>query len=114
LQIPGFDQQLAYYNDPNANTPMGYSTGYRNLSFHTSIVLMGHNPGPFTPIVQLRVGDAVEYWNVQGQPQIFHVISKKVFSFSQAFQYINAGGSRLYLYTCYVPDGSSDWVIEAN
>ncbi|GAC1575445.1 MAG: hypothetical protein NVS3B24_04090 [Candidatus Dormibacteria bacterium] len=78
------------------------------------IELVGHNPGPFSPAVRSRVGDAVTYWDDGGASHRYTVSSiVRIPAIEASMMGQDGSYSHLVLITCAVPDGSVDWVVLA-
>lgn len=77
-------------------------------------VILGHNPGVFTPLVRARVGERVDYWDGSGADRAFSISEIHRVTKEESYPYVQDGShTHLVLVTCAVPDGSIDWVILA-
>ncbi|MGI8609341.1 MAG: sortase domain-containing protein [Candidatus Dormibacteria bacterium] len=110
----GLSVPIEIYSDCSGLAPLTRSGGARySCAPPGVVVLVGHNPGPFTPMTKVRMGDSVTYWDELGLRHQFFLRSPERLSHDQASA-LAQDGSRphLVLITCGVPDGSVDWVIE--
>jgi len=75
-------------------------------------LVMGHNPGVFTPLTRVRTGDEIRYWDARGL-RTYRVSTIERVRYGDVWQRVLIRGSHLVLMTCAVPDGSRDWVFVA-
>ena len=74
---------------------------------------MAHNPGTFTPILNLRLGDIVRYGDPSGRVHTYRVSSTTIVSNTQLWPLGATGVSTLTLQTCWTWDGSRDFIVRA-
>src|SRR5438445_509245 len=70
------------------------------------VYLVGHNYGPFTPLLGAHVGDLVRYWDASGVPTTYHITGITRVPSSALPPYMtDASHPHLVMQTCAVPDG---------
>jgi sortase (surface protein transpeptidase) len=75
--------------------------------------IMAHNPGTFTPILGLRVGDIVRYGDASGRVHTYRVTSTTIVSNTQMWPLGATAVPSLTLQTCWTWDGSRDFIVRA-
>ena len=75
--------------------------------------IMAHNPGTFTPILGLRAGDIVKYGDPSGRVHTYRVSYTTIVSNTQMWPLGATAVSSLTLQTCWVWDGSRDFIVRA-
>jgi hypothetical protein len=102
------------YDDCTGNTPMTRSAAVHYLcSAQPVTVLVGHNPGVFSPLLGTHAGDLVTYRDQSGQ-RTLRLNSPVRVPPEQAALYAQDGSyTHMVLTTCAAPDSSSYWVFIA-
>jgi len=106
---------LADYRDCTAVTPLTRVSGARDWCVPEDVTLLiGHNPGVFTPLAGAREGAAALYWDHMGHETEFRIQAVSRLSKADADARSQEGSPRrLIMITCAVPDGSLVWMLVA-
>lgn len=75
--------------------------------------IMAHNPGTFTPILHLQVGDVVKYGDPSGQVHTYRVSSTTIVTNTTLWPLAATDALSLTLQTCWTWDGSRDFIVRA-
>jgi sortase (surface protein transpeptidase) len=68
---------------------------------------VGHNPGPFTPLVRAHVGDLVRYWDLAGAAHTYRITGIDRIPAAAASAYMTDNAHpHLVLQTCATPDAT--------
>ena len=95
------------YTDCSGATPLGRSNVYQDMCVGVT-VLMAHNPGMFTPVASLSVGDRVSY-----DGRTYTVTAKRVVPRTEILHDAASNPAPLVLDTCYDPAGTYVWGVWA-
>ncbi len=60
---------VGYYTDCAGQTPLSHYGVSIDTCVKHNLYFVGHNPGPFTPIVSMPIGTIITYWNPSGVPE---------------------------------------------
>jgi hypothetical protein len=97
------------YSDCSGSTPLTHAAAAVDTCF-PRLVFLGHNPGVFTAVIDLKVGDLITWWDSNGVAHQFRVV-----------QVIDASGRKVPSYrpgiaaefrTCITSDGSLNREVE--
>ena len=75
--------------------------------------ILAHNPGVFTPILNLRIGDLVEYGDPAGRVHTYRVTLTTIVNNTQLWPLSGTPVASLTLQTCWTWDGSRDFIVRA-
>jgi len=109
----GLRVALVDYTDCTGVTPLTRRSGARWDCTPPGVAqLVAHNPGLFTPLLQARRGDEVDYFD--GVSLERYTIETEVRTSHHASTSYALDGSfpHLVMTTCAIPDGTEVWVFE--
>jgi sortase (surface protein transpeptidase) len=116
IAIPrlGLNQPVGWYRDclGRAAVPR-WGTWRWSCAGANNIYVMAHNPGVFTPILGLHVGDIIRYGDPSGRVHTYRVSSTTIVSNTQMWPLGATAASSLTLQTCWTWDGSRDFIVRA-
>ncbi len=75
--------------------------------------IMAHNPGTFTPILELRVGDLIEYGDPQGAVHLYRVTFTTIVTNAELWPLHGLSRPSVTLQTCWTWDGTRDFIVRA-
>ncbi len=102
--------QVGVYTDCSGLQPVG-PTAYLNQCYDR-IYFIGHNPGVFTPLMQMKNGDVITYYDSNRSPQVMQVAGVRVVSrFAGVPPLLNSAVVAQFQ-TCEVLDGSWDRILD--
>jgi hypothetical protein len=112
----GLSLPLGDYKDCSGDTPLPRQNAARDWCAFTGIVyLVGHNPGPFTPLLKASVGDPVRYWDPAGNPTTYRITSIHRIAAGQAPAYMtDTSRPHLVMQTCATVDATEYWEYVAD
>src|SRR5438552_3772825 len=116
IMIPrlGLNLSIGWYSDCLGRAPVPHWGAWRwSCAGANNTYFMAHNPGTFTPILGLRVGDIVRYGDPAGRVHTYRVSSTTIVSNTQMWPLGATGVSTLTLQTCWTWDGSRDFIVRA-
>ncbi len=116
IAIPrlGLGQPVGWYSDCLGRAPVPRWGAWRwSCAGANNIYVMAHNPGVFTPILGLRVGDIVRYGDPSGRVHTYQVSSTTIVNNTQMWPLGATPTSSLTLQTCWTWDGSRDFIVRA-
>ena len=110
----GLSQPVGWYRDCMGGAAVPRWGAWRwSCAGANNTYIMAHNPGVFTPILNLRVGDIVRYGDPAGRVHTYRVSSTTIVSNTQMWPLGATGVSTLTLQTCWTWDGSRDFIVRA-
>ena len=110
----GLSQPVGWYSDCLGRAPVPrWGTWRWGCAGVNNIYVMAHNPGVFTPILDLRAGDIVQYGDPSGRIHTYRVSSTTIVSNTQMWPLGATPSSSLTLQTCWTWDGSRDFIVRA-
>ncbi len=110
----GLSQPVGWYSDCLGRAPVPrWGTWRWSCAGANNIYVMAHNPGVFTPILDLRAGDIVRYGDPSGQVHTYRVSSTTIVNNTQMWPLGATPTSSLTLQTCWTWDGSRDFIVRA-
>jgi Sortase domain len=110
----GLIQPVGWYRDCLGRAPVPrWGTWRWSCAGANNIYVMAHNPGVFTPILGLHVGDIVRYGDPSGRVHTYRVSSTTIVSNTQMWPLGATAASSLTLQTCWTWDGSRDFIVRA-
>ena len=107
----GLNTGVGVYSDCNGQTPL--PGGYASIDTCVTAVLffVGHNPGVFTPLLSMSVGDVITYWDGAGTAHPLRIISVRNWVHTTTPSVVP--GATTEFQTCITSDGSLDRVLDA-
>jgi len=110
----GLVQPVGWYRDCMGRAAVPRWGAWRwSCAGANNTYIMAHNPGTFTPILNLRVGDIVRYGDPSGRVHTYRVNSTTIVSNTQLWPLGATAVSTLTLQTCWTWDGSRDFIVRA-
>jgi hypothetical protein len=110
----GLNQPVGWYSDCLGRAPVPRWGAWRwSCAGVNNIYVMAHNPGVFTPILNLRAGDLVLYGDPSGRIHTYRVSSTTIVSNTQMWPLGSTPSASLTLQTCWTWDGSRDFIVRA-
>jgi sortase (surface protein transpeptidase) len=110
----GLNQPVGWYSDCLGRAPVPRWGAWRwSCAGANNIYVMAHNPGIFTPILNLRAGDIVEYGDPSGRVHTYRVSYTTIVSNTQLWPLSATAVSSLTLQTCWTWDGTRDFIVRA-
>ena len=110
----GLIQPVGWYRDCMGRAAVPRWGAWRwSCAGANNTYIMAHNPGTFTPILNLRLGDIVRYGDPSGRVHTYRVSSTTIVSNTQLWPLGATGVSTLTLQTCWTWDGSRDFIVRA-
>jgi len=110
----GLSQPVGWYRDCMGGAAVPRWGAWRwSCAGANNTYIMAHNPGVFTPILNLRVGDIVRYADPSGRVHTYRVNSTTIVSNTQLWPLGATAVSTLTLQTCWTWDGSRDFIVRA-
>jgi sortase family protein len=110
----GLNQPVGWYRDCLGRAPVPRWGSWRwSCAGANNIYVMAHNPGVFTPILALHVGDIIRYGDPSGRVHTYRVSSTTIVSNTQMWPLGATAASSLTLQTCWTWDGSRDFIVRA-
>jgi sortase family protein len=110
----GLSQPVGWYRDCMGRAVVPRWGAWRwSCAGANNTYIMAHNPGTFTPILSLRVGDIVRYGDPSGRVHTYRVSSTTIVSNTQLWPLGATAVSTLTLQTCWTWDGSRDFIVRA-
>jgi sortase family protein len=110
----GLRQPVGWYRDCLGRSPVPRWGAWRwSCSGGNNIYVMAHNPGVFTPILNLRAGDIIKYGDPSGRVHTYRVSYTTIVSNTQLWPLAGTAASSLTLQTCWTWDGSRDFIVRA-
>ena len=101
------------YSDCVGGQSLGRSLAAIDACVPGRLYFIGHNPGVFTPLVHMRIGSVITWWDGDGTPQRLRVVRAEIRPASFGAAPYPPTGVVAQFQTCKVSDGSVDWVIDA-
>lgn len=110
----GLNQPVGWYGDclGRAAVPR-WGTWRWSCAGANNVYVMAHNPGIFTPILNLHAGDIVEYGDPSGRVHTYRVSYTTIVNNTQLWPLGATSVSSLTLQTCWTWDGSRDFIVRA-
>jgi sortase (surface protein transpeptidase) len=110
----GLVQPVGWYSDCMGRTAVPRWGAWRwSCAGSNNIYVMAHNPGTFTPILNLRAGDIVKYGDPSGRVHTYRVSYTTIVSNTQTWPLGATSAASLTLQTCWTWDGSRDFIVRA-
>ncbi len=116
ISIPrlGLSQPVGWYTDCLGRSPVPRAGSWRwNCAGANNTYIMAHNPGVFTPILQLHAGDTVQYGDAGGRAHRYRVTSTTIVNNTELWPLGGTAAASLTLQTCWTWDGSRDFIVRA-
>lgn len=116
ISIPrlGIGQPVGWYSDCLGSAPVPRHGAWRwSCAGSNNTYIMAHNPGVFTPILGLHVGDLIEYGDPRGILHDYRVTFTTIVSNTQLWPLAALTRPSLTLQTCWTLDGSRDFIVRA-
>lgn len=116
ISIPrlGIGQPVGWYSDCLGSAPVPRWGAWRwRCAGSNNTYIMAHNPGVFTPILNLHVGDLVEYGDPRGALHVYRVTFTTIVSNAELWPLNALAHPSLTLQTCWTIDGSRDFIVRA-
>jgi|SRR5437879_2528504 len=110
----GLVQPVGWYSDCSGRAAVPHWGSWRwSCAGANNIYVMAHNPGTFTPILNLHAGDIVQYGDPSGRIHTYRVSYTTIVSNTQMWPLGATSASSLTLQTCWTWDGSRDFIVRA-
>ena len=110
----GINVAVGSYTDCNGFAPVPHGIAARDwCAVASTVYLIGHNPGVFTPLPGVHVGALVRYWDAAGHAFTYKVTSVTLQSRSNDSEIMTPGPPHLDFQTCANADGSMIWIVTA-
>ena len=110
----GLVQPVGWYSDCSGRAAVPHWGSWRwSCAGGNNIYVMAHNPGTFTPILNLHAGDIVQYGDPSGRIHTYRVSYTTIVSNTQMWPLGATSASSLTLQTCWTWDGSRDFIVRA-
>lgn len=110
----GINVAVGSYTDCSGAAPVPHGIAARDwCAVASTVYLIGHNPGVFTPLPGVHVGALVRYWDAAGQAFTYHVTSVTLQSRNNDSEIMTPGPPHLDFQTCANADGSMIWIVTA-
>lgn len=110
----GLDLPVGWYGDCLGQAPVPRWGAWRwSCAGANNTYIMAHNPGTFTPILRLQVGDVVEYGDPTGRVHNYRVSSTTIVSNTTLWPLAATDAVSLTLQTCWTWDGTRDFIVRA-
>jgi hypothetical protein len=108
----GLNQPVGWYSDclGRAAVPR-WGTVRWSCAGANNVYIMAHNPGVFTPILNLHAGDIIEYGDPSGRVHTYRVSYTTIVSNTQLWPLSGTAASSITLQTCWTWDGSRDFIV---
>jgi hypothetical protein len=116
ISIPrlGIGEPVGWYSDCLGSTPVPRHGAWRwSCAGSNNTYVMAHNPGVFTPILRLHVGDLIEYGDPRGTLHNYRVTFTTIVGNAQLWPLAALTTPSLTLQTCWTVDGSRDFIVRA-
>ncbi len=116
LYIPSLNlrQHVSDYTDCTGSTGVPHWDVWRWTCAGTNnTYLMAHNPGIFTPILGLHVGDLIQYGDGAGVVHTYRVIFTEIVSYTDTSPTNALAVPSITLQTCWNYDGTQDFIVRA-
>jgi sortase (surface protein transpeptidase) len=116
IVIPRLDlsQPVGWYSDCLGRAAVPRWGAWRwSCAGSNNTYILAHNPGVFTPILNLRVGDLVEYGDPAGRVHTYRVTLTTIVNNTQLWPLSGTPVVSLTLQTCWTWDGSRDFIVRA-
>ncbi len=116
IVIPGLGVSLpvGWYSDCLGRALVPRWGAWRwNCAGSNNTYIMAHNPGTFTPILDLRAGDLIEYGDPQGTVHFYRVTFTTIVTNAELWPLHGLGRASLTLQTCWTWDGTRDFIVRA-
>ena len=114
--IPRLDlsQPVGWYSDCLGRAAVPRWGAWRwSCAGSNNTYILAHNPGVFTPILNLRIGDLVEYGDPGGRVHTYRVTLTTIVNNTQLWPLSGTAVPFLTLQTCWTWDGSRDFIVRA-
>jgi sortase (surface protein transpeptidase) len=110
----GLSLPVGWYSDCLGQAPVPRWGAWRwSCAGTNNTYIMAHNPGTFTPILRLHVGDVVEYGDSSGRVHTYRVSSTTIVTNTTLWPLASTDAVSLTLQTCWTWDGSRDFIVRA-
>jgi hypothetical protein len=110
----GLNQPVGWYRDCMGAAPVPRSGTWRwSCAGANNTYILAHNPGVFTPILVLHVGDLIEYGDPSGRAHTYRVTFTTIVANTQLWPTYATAVPSLTLQTCWTWDGSRDFIVRA-
>ena len=103
---------LGIYSDCSGWSPVGREVAYMNVCYGRTYFI-GHNPGVFTPLMHMQVGDVIDWYDGGAALHRLRVVSVRVVSRFGGVPVPFNGKVVAQFQTCEVLDGSYDRILDA-
>jgi hypothetical protein len=116
LYIPSLNlrQHVSDYTDCTGNTGIPHWDVWRWTCAGTNnTYIMAHNPGVFTPILGLHVGDLIQYGDPAGVVHTYKVTFTEIVSYTDTSPTNALAVPSITLQTCWNYDGTQDFIVRA-
>lgn len=116
ISIPrlGIGQPVGWYSDCMGSAAVPRKGAWRwSCAGSNNTYIMAHNPGVFTPILGLYVGDVIEYGDPSGVLHDYRVTFTTIVSNADLWPLAGLTRPSLTLQTCWTLDGSRDFIVRA-
>ena len=107
----GLGTGVGIYSDCGGSTPLPHAIAAIDTCVKGVTFFVGHNPGVFTPLVSVNVGDVITYWDGAGVAHPLRVISVRNWVHTTTPSIVP--GATAQFQTCLNADGSLDRVLDA-
>jgi hypothetical protein len=110
----GLSLPVGWYGDCLGQAPVPRWGAWRwSCAGANNTYIMAHNPGTFTPILRLHVGDVVEYGDPAGRVHTYRVSATTIVTNTTLWPLAATDAVSLTLQTCWTWDGSRDFIVRA-
>jgi LPXTG-site transpeptidase (sortase) family protein len=116
LTIPrlGLHQHVSPYTDCTGATGVPHWDVWQwTCAGVNNTYLMAHNPGIFTPILAMKVGDIIEYAGADGVVHTYRVTFTEIVPDTDTSVMSALGVPSITLQTCWNFDGTQDFIVRA-
>jgi hypothetical protein len=116
IVIPRLDlsQPVGWYSDCLGRAAVPRWGAWRwSCAGSNNTYILAHNPGVFSPILNLRIGDLVEYGDPAGRVHTYRVTLTTIVNNTQLWPLSSTPVASLTLQTCWTWDGSRDFIVRA-
>ena len=109
----GLDVGVGVYGDCTRVTDLTHDEAAIDACIPSRTYFIGHNPGPFTPTLNLKPGDEVLYFDSTGTVHPLRIVSDRTWNRFWGVPPLSQGGVTTELQTCVTLDAVWDRILDA-
>ena len=104
---------VGIYSDCSGASPLTRAVAAIDTCIHGLTYFVGHNPGVFTPMMSMPIGEVITWWDSAGHAHPLRIVAERRWAHTSGTLGPATAGVVAQFQTCITADGSVNLIIDA-